>query len=118
MRFLADENFPGDIVDALRSDGHDVKWIHEFAPGAPDRDVLAYAQAEERVLLTFDKDFGELAYRAQLPATCGIVLYRLSGLPIYERQRLILASISVHDGWSGHFSVITESRIRVVPLPR
>ncbi|WP_208738476.1 DUF5615 family PIN-like protein [Bradyrhizobium vignae] len=59
MRFLADENFPGSAVDALRASGHDVIWIRASAPGSSDREVLAQASHEQRILLTFDKDFGE-----------------------------------------------------------
>jgi predicted nuclease of predicted toxin-antitoxin system len=61
MRFLADENFPGDAVTSLRSVGHDVVWIRTEAPGTTDQDVLARSLEDARVLLTFDKDFGELA---------------------------------------------------------
>ena len=60
MRFLADENFPGDAVTSLRSSGHDVLWIRTDAPGITDQDVLARSLEDARVLLTFDKDFGEL----------------------------------------------------------
>jgi predicted nuclease of predicted toxin-antitoxin system len=57
MRFLADENFPGDAVIALRAVGHDVLWIRTDAPGITDQDVLARSLKDARVLLTFDKDF-------------------------------------------------------------
>jgi len=77
MRFLANENFPGEAVAALSSSGHDVVWVRTAAPGTNDRDVLAWAEREVRILLTFDKDFGELAWRYGLPASCGIVLFRL-----------------------------------------
>ena len=80
MRFLADENFPGDAVTALRSSGQDVLWIRTDAPGITDQDVLARSLKDARVLLTFDKDFGELAWRSGLPASCGIVLFRLPAL--------------------------------------
>jgi predicted nuclease of predicted toxin-antitoxin system len=56
MRFLANENIPGDAVLALQRDGHDVVWIRTAAPGSTDRDVLAWAVHEDRVLLTFDQD--------------------------------------------------------------
>ena len=58
MRFLADENFPGDAVAALRSTGHDVTWVRTAMPGSADADILETAQRERRVLLTFDRDFG------------------------------------------------------------
>ena len=77
MRFLANENFPGDAVTALQTVGHDVIWVRTAAPGAKDEDILAWAMRDDRVLLTFDKDFGELAWRSELPASCGIVLLRI-----------------------------------------
>jgi hypothetical protein len=52
MRFLADENFPGDAVTALRNAGHDVLWIRTDAPGITDQDVLARSLEDARVLLT------------------------------------------------------------------
>ena len=66
MRFLADENFPGPAVRALEASGHDVVWVRLVAPGAADAQVLARASREARILLTFDKDFGEfiLPYEA------------------------------------------------------
>ena len=75
MRFLANENFPGDAVRALRARAHDVAWIRTDNPGSSDQEVLARAMREHRVLVTFDKDFGELAWKAGLPAECGIVLF-------------------------------------------
>ena len=67
MRLLADENFPGAAVAALEAAGHDVVWVRTEAPGTIDSDVLAWAAREERILLTFDKDFGELARGSALP---------------------------------------------------
>ncbi|MGL5034589.1 MAG: DUF5615 family PIN-like protein, partial [Microcystaceae cyanobacterium] len=77
MRFLANENFPLDAVEALRQNGHDVVWIRMESPGISDPEVLSHAQAENRILLTFDKDFGELAFRSKLPASVGIILFRI-----------------------------------------
>jgi predicted nuclease of predicted toxin-antitoxin system len=81
MHFLANENFPGDAVSALRDAGYDVAWVRTDGAGSPDRDVLARAVRESRILLTFGKDFGELAWRSRLPAECGIVLFRLPMSP-------------------------------------
>ena len=77
MRFLANENFPDAAVKALEAGGHDVVWVRTVAPGAADPDVLALAVREERILLTFDKDFGELAKSSGLPRGCGVILLRL-----------------------------------------
>ena len=76
MRFLANENFPLDAVEALRQNGHDVAWIRIDSPGISDPQVLSRAQSENRILLTFDKDFGELAFRSQLPAIRAIAVVR------------------------------------------
>ena len=67
MRFLADENIPGDAVTELETAGHDIVWVRTVAPGSKDEDILALAVREERIILTFDKDFGELAWRTGLP---------------------------------------------------
>jgi hypothetical protein len=66
MRILADENFPGDAVTALRERGHDVAWIRMDAPGSSDPAVVRRARDEGRLLVTFDKDFGELAFRQRV----------------------------------------------------
>jgi predicted nuclease of predicted toxin-antitoxin system len=77
MRFLADENFPGEAIRQLEKGGHDVVWVRSIAPGIPDADIVAWAARESRIVLTFDKDFGELVWSAGLPMSSGIVLFRL-----------------------------------------
>jgi predicted nuclease of predicted toxin-antitoxin system len=113
MRFLANENFPADAVEALRQAGHDITWIRITAPGITDPEVLQIAQAEARILLTFDKDFGELAFRLQLPATVGVVLFRIKTPSSLATAQKVLAVISSRQDWAGHFSVIEEDRIRM-----
>ncbi|MCC5621475.1 DUF5615 family PIN-like protein [Nostoc sp. CHAB 5715] len=113
MRFLANENFPGDAVEALRNRGHDVIWIRTDAPGITDPEVLNRAQSDERILLTFDKDFGELAFRSHLPATCGIILFRIkapSGTVVAQK---VAIAIAFRSDWIGHFSVVEDERIRM-----
>lgn len=60
MDFLADENFPLVSIRLLRNAGHNVVSVIEATPGGKDRDVLKRAHEENRVVLTFDKDYGEL----------------------------------------------------------
>ena len=116
MRFLADENFPLDAVDVLRKEGHQVGWIREDDPGSTDEKVLARAQLDNRILVTFDKDFGELAFRSRLPASCGIVLFRISTTSSEHVARTVRDAISSRTDWSGHFSVVDNYRIRMIPL--
>jgi predicted nuclease of predicted toxin-antitoxin system len=113
MRFLADENFPRGAVEALRSAGHDVDWIRASAPGAADAAVLATAIAESRILLTFDKDFGDLSRTARLGPDCGVVLLRIVLPPPGEAGRVIAGLILSRADWAGHLSVIEAGRVRM-----
>jgi predicted nuclease of predicted toxin-antitoxin system len=117
MRFLANENVTGTVIQELRQRGHDVLSVKESMRSEQDDVILARAQAEQRIVVTHDKDFGELAFRFQLPATCGVILFRLAGSdPETDNQRIIQALESRTD-WAGHFSVITDNRIRMRALP-
>ncbi len=117
MRLLADENFPGIAVETLREAGHDVAWIRTDAPGSSDPDVLERAQAERRLVVTFDKDFGELAFRHGLPAECGIILFRLpTSTPERVAEAAVKALASDLD-FAGHFVVVGDTRVRSTPLP-
>jgi len=117
MRILASENLPGGAIAALPLNGHDVVWIREDLPGSFDIQVLERAQDDNRIIITFDKDYGELAFRYGLPATCGIILFRISK-PSYEHiANLSVAALNQRDDWAGHFSVIEDTRIRMKPLP-
>jgi len=115
MQFLANENFAMDAVEALRNEGHDVAWIRT-APGSKDPDILKRAVAENRVLLTFDKDFGELAFQFGLPAQCGIVLFRLQASSSAALANMVVAAIRSRTDWAGNFSVVEPGCPRVRPL--
>lgn len=79
MKFLGDENLDWQIVERLRLDGHEVLYVVEMQPGIPDDKVLNLANNESAILLTSDKDFGELVFRLRRIAA-GVVLIRLFGL--------------------------------------
>jgi predicted nuclease of predicted toxin-antitoxin system len=118
MRILANENIPGPVVRALRHGGHDVVWVKEDMVGANDQDVLARAERDARLVVTFDKDFGELAVRRKLPATSGVVLLRRKGgSPAADNARAVSALTS-RDDWAGHFAVVTDDRIRLRAISR
>jgi predicted nuclease of predicted toxin-antitoxin system len=117
VRILANENFPGPVIRELRRRGHDVASVKETMRGADDREVLARAQQEERLVITFDKDFGELACRFGLPAASGVVLFRLSGSSPDVDNARALAALEIGIDWIGSFAVVTDERIRVRPLP-
>jgi predicted nuclease of predicted toxin-antitoxin system len=106
MRLLANENFPADAIEALRKRGHDVTWIRTGAPGSTDHRVLERAQAENRIPVTFDRDLGELAFRAKLPSSSGVVLFRISVPSSEHITRVAVQVLESRTDWSGHFSVI------------
>jgi predicted nuclease of predicted toxin-antitoxin system len=117
LQILANENVPEPVVAELRRRGHDVAWIAEIMRGAGDHEVLALAQRQSRLVVTYDKDFGELAFSAHLPARCGVVLLRLSGSsPAVDNARAVEALGSPHE-WAGHFTIVEDDRIRCRPLP-
>ncbi len=117
MRMIVNENVTRTVIDELRRRGHDVISVKESMRGAGDNVILARAEVEQRFVVTHDKDFGELAFRFRLPATCGIVLFRLSGSePDADNQR-ILDVLESRTDWAGHFSVVTDDRIRMRSLP-
>lgn len=115
--FLANENMPGSVIRHLRDAGHDVLSVKEVLRGADDVTVLSRAQRESRILLSQDKDFGELAFRVGLPAQCGVILFRLTGDdPAADQQRMTDVIESRAD-WAGMFSVADNLRVRMRPLP-
>jgi len=117
LRILANENVAGSVIRALRERGHDVLSAKEKMCSAPDQAVFRRAQAKGRLILTNDKDFGELAFRSGLGAGSGIVLLRISGHnPETNRQR-ILAALETRSDWVGHLAVVTDREIRLRPLP-
>jgi predicted nuclease of predicted toxin-antitoxin system len=116
VRFLADENFPRAAVAALQAAGHDVVWVTIAAPGAEDTEVLARATREQRILLTFDKDFGELAGRSGPVRACGVVLVSTPAPRSAEAARLLAERIAARNDWAGHFSVIEPARVRMRSL--
>jgi predicted nuclease of predicted toxin-antitoxin system len=117
MRIIANENIMASVVRELRNRGHDVLWAKESMPGATDVAVLSLAQAEKRVVLTHDKDFGELAFRYGLPADCGVLLARPSGDSPQSDADQLIAIIESRDDWPGNFSVVSQGRLRMRPLP-
>jgi predicted nuclease of predicted toxin-antitoxin system len=62
MKIVVDEGVERPIVVRLRADGHNVLYIAEIAPGSKDRDILELAHNEKALLITLDKDFGDLVF--------------------------------------------------------
>src|SRR6266511_4047254 len=95
MKIIADECVDEEIVLRLRKDEHEVSYVAEISPGILDEDVLILADNDNTLLLTADKDFGELIFRQGLVKR-GILLYRLVELSKLEKAEIISIAIADH----------------------
>lgn len=116
MRLCANENQPGACIAALRAAGHDVLWVRESMPGASDELILACAKDEGRLLLTFDKDFGALVFHRGLPASVGVILFRIAQPSASYVATTVAHILGSRRDWHGHFSVVDDQTIRMRPL--
>ncbi|MGB2821866.1 MAG: DUF5615 family PIN-like protein [Phycisphaerae bacterium] len=113
MNLLADESTDAPVVGRLRADGHQVDHVAEMAPGTPDESVLDRANSRNAILMTADKDFGELVFR-QRKVSLGVALVRLPGLSPPLKARLVADALQTHGEEIQHaFSVITPGMVRI-----
>jgi predicted nuclease of predicted toxin-antitoxin system len=113
VNFLADESVDLQIVDRLRWEGHAVRYVAEMEPGISDDIVLDLANQEADILLTADKDFGELVFR-QGRLTSGILLVRLAGLSPAHKAEVVASAVNQHSGeLPGAFAVLTPGSFRI-----
>ena len=113
MNFVADESIDRQIVNRLRQDGHRIFDVTEMAPGISDDEVLLKANKESAILLTADRDFGDLVFR-QGRLIEGVVLIRLAGLSSKSKADQVSSAINHHGNeLQKAFSVITPGSIRI-----
>jgi len=117
MRFLADESCDFTFVHVLRAAGHDVMAVAETAPGTSDDKVIALARDKRRILITEDKDFGQLVFAAAA-STCGVIYVRY---PMRARSTLgvdLLRLVGERgETLTGAFAVVEPGRIRIGRTP-
>ena len=116
MKWLADENVEKAIIDLLRKRGFDVKVISEVSPRLEDEAVLAIANREDRLLLTNDKDFGELVFLRR-EISQGILLLRFrTEDSTWKAQQLGKFLESYSEPLTGKFVVLREGGVRIRKL--
>ena len=116
LRWLADECVDAALVAELRRLGHDVVYVAERSAGLADPEVLTQAREGDRLLLTEDKDFGDLVFRSRLVVP-GVVLLRLSpeDRPLkWDRLKTAIAQFGA--GLTGRYVVVEKARMRSRPL--
>ncbi len=115
MRLLADECIPAPIVHRLRAEGFDVAYVLEDDPGTDDPDVL---DRERRLLLTEDRDFGQLVYAKRRPAPFGVVYLRLHGVTLDDAIEAVVRVLTSETELAGWFTTVDGSdRVRQRRLP-
>lgn len=118
MRFLANENIPVASIKLLRQAGYNVAAIIEETPGETDRTILARASTEERIILTFDRDYGELIYSHQLSIPTGVVYFRFDPVTPEEPAQFLMRLMSFTElVLPKMFTVVERDRLRQRPLP-
>jgi predicted nuclease of predicted toxin-antitoxin system len=113
MKLVADESVDRKIVWLLRQEGHDVVYIAELDAGISDDIVLRRASEIGALLITADKDFGELVFRQQL-IHYGVMLIRLAGLSPDAKPNVVAAAIRERGPeLENSFSVVSPGWIRI-----
>jgi predicted nuclease of predicted toxin-antitoxin system len=118
MNLLADESCAGPVIRALREAGHDVIAIAEVAKGSTDEHVLELALNEKRVLITEDRDFGELVSARGRPSA-GVILVRFHGRSHHAKRATVVEAVAklssrVRDA----FTVVEPGRVRISGRPQ
>jgi predicted nuclease of predicted toxin-antitoxin system len=117
MKVSIDENVVRQVAEGLGPEGHEVQRIKEIARGSHDDGVLSLANQRDALLLTGDKDFGELVFR-QHQRTLGVILIRLDGLPHEEKAEIVRRVFQEKGTTLLHaFTVITRRGVRVRQTP-
>lgn len=113
ISFVADENTDKHIVQRLKQSGYRVTYVAESNPGIPDEEVLELTNKAGSILMTSDKDFGELVFR-QRRVTAGVVLVRVHAKRPQEKAEIVIKAIEEHaEDLQDAFTVITETGVRI-----
>ena len=112
MRFLVDECAGPKVAEWLRGRGHEVFSVFEQSRGMEDEEVIKKAYAENLILITNDKDFGEKVYRERRPHR-GVIFMRLGDERAANKITVLSRLLEGYGGrLSDRFVVVTESRVR------
>lgn len=115
MRFLADESCDACMIAALRAQGHDVTAIIEDTPGADDATVIRLAVHASRILITEDKDFGQLVF-ASSHQHGGVILLRYPFRLRHHIATQLLNLVNTRgESLCRSFTVIEPGHTRILP---
>ena len=116
MKFLADANIESKVVQFLIYSGYEVKWVLEDNPFLSDEDILEISYKEKRILITNDKDFGELVYK-DYRNTFSIILLRVEQNDVMVKIRIVENLVTKHkDKIENKFVVANKNKIRFINI--
>ena len=116
IKFLANVNVEKPLIDFLNEKGFDVKWVTNIDKRMPDDRVCEIANSEQRIIITNDKDFGEIVFY-QKKIAYGIILLRVKGQNSSEKIILLDKLLENYlDKIANHFVVLTKTKFRFIPL--
>ncbi|USH00472.1 DUF5615 family PIN-like protein [Thermococcus argininiproducens] len=115
-KFLADENIPLKVVRLLQEEGFAIKSITDIKPGITDEEVSEIALRENRILITFDKDFGRILFVEGLGVP-GLILLRFPPKNVKYITRILKEVLSKDIEFYGRIVIVFEDKIRVSNLP-
>jgi predicted nuclease of predicted toxin-antitoxin system len=117
MRFILDESVDIRVASYLRVLGHNTTVVaRDYPASLPDYEILALARAEQRTVITNDRDFGELIFRRLNPGT-GVLYLRLGTLDASGAVERIVEVLERYPGEITEYITVTPTRIRVRQLP-
>ena len=113
LRFLVDVGVSKKVEEWLLKNGYDIKTVRDIDPKMSDNEVLIMAVSESRMVVTMDKDFGELVYNSGL-AHSGVLLLRLEGSNANEKVKIIEKILAEHsDKLSNNFCTFQRGKVRI-----
>lgn len=112
MRFLANENFPDPSIVMMRAQGLEVASIRVEAQGAKDHEVISRARHEGSVILTLDKDYGELIFKRGVIDPPAVLFLRYRGRDPQAPARLVLGLLATNTELLNRFTVLEEDGVR------
>lgn len=113
LKFLVDVGVSKKAEQWLQKQGYDTKNVRDINPRMPDKEILKIAVSEKRMVITMDKDFGELVYNSKLPHG-GVLLLRLEEARADEKVEIIEKILEKHsDKLFNNFCVFKDGRLRV-----
>lgn len=114
MKFIADENLGIRVPKYLQELGFDIVSVKEVAQGKPDTNILDISNEQNRVLITLDKDFGELVFKEKLIHS-GVMLLRLRDESVENKKKILLKELRSKKKFENKFTVISDAKKSRIP---